>query len=105
MHDAWQYLRMSPAEFYRTTPRELAILFRAQQQRRYDEYEQMAQGAIMGEIAARNKRPKVTDLFERPTGKEESVETKVARLEENTRDTNDWLARLTSGGAGASGKE
>lgn len=51
------------------------------------------------------KRIKATDLFKRPNGNEETVETKVARLEENTRDTNDWLARLSSGGASADGKE
>lgn len=105
MHDAWHYLNMSPAEFYRTTPRELTILFRAQQQRRYDEYERMSHEAMMYRSAQNAKSIKATDMFKRPDGKEESVETKVARLEENTRDTNDWLARLTSGGAGAGRKE
>lgn len=106
MHDAWQHLQIAPSEFYSLSPRELTILFRAHQQRRYDEYERMSHEAMMFRQAQNAKRIKPTDLFKRPS--DSSAETtkvaKVERLKKNTRNANEWLARLTSGGGG-SGKE
>lgn len=68
-------------------------MIQAQQERGFDEYERMAYGAIMGEIAHREKRPKVSDLFKRP--KDASAEkSALSELKEKTQTANEWLARL-----------
>lgn len=63
----------------------------------YDELERAAQNAVMREVAHRSKKPKVSDLFKRPTNAK-ADKSRLAQLKQKTHEANAWLARLVSGG-------
>lgn len=60
-------MRLEPTQFYRLTPREFQILLSAQRDRMHDDFERAARIALMHEQAARAKKPKLSDLYQRPT--------------------------------------
>ena len=68
------------------TPRELSILMQAETERRYDEYETMANQAMMIRAAYHAKRLKQRDLFKRPAteaekeGARERMQERINRL-------------------------
>lgn len=87
---------MKPAEVYSLTPRELTILMRAEQERRYDDYERMTTGALMNRQAYHAKSLKPSDLFKRPLDTE-LAKKKAEELIEKTRHTSEWLSQFTIG--------
>ncbi|WP_255238235.1 phage tail assembly chaperone [Salipaludibacillus sp. LMS25] len=91
--DGWRYLRLTPAEFFRLTPREFQIMMRMEREHLHDELERAARIALMHEQAARAKRPKLSDLYKRPT-KEHNDET-LADKAEAAHHAQEWLAQFT----------
>lgn len=92
-------------DFYAMTPRELTILMRAQQERTADEYERMSHEAMMMRQAHHAKKLTLSDLYKRPNSGDSGGEaTRIERLKESTRNTNEWLAGFTTS-KGVSGKE
>lgn len=65
----------------------------AQRERRYDDYERMADAAMMNEIAHRAKKPKRADLFKRPVDETEA-EKKAKVMMEQAEHASDWLAQF-----------
>lgn len=76
------------------TPRQLVILMRAQQERKFDDYEREAFVAMMHENASRIKRPKVSDLFKRPVDVE-LAEKKTKELVDKSRHASEWMSQFT----------
>jgi hypothetical protein len=68
---------------------------RAQTERQYDDYERMAYGAMMIENASRIKKPKTTDLFKRPNGKEREGKLSAKELREQIDKQQALLAQFT----------
>lgn len=68
---------------------------RAENERRYDDYERMAVQALMIEKAHREKRPKLTDLFKRPNEQIRDKKTIDERRKE-VDEINAWLSTLTT---------
>jgi len=66
---------------------------RAENERRYDDYERMAVQALMIEKAHREKRPKLTDLFKRPNEQTRDKKTIDERRKE-VDEINAWLSTL-----------
>ena len=66
----------------------------AQVERQYDEYERMAQEAMMMRGAYHAKKLKATDLFKRPKGSVK-VREGLTDMKKETERLNDWLATLT----------
>ncbi|MCR6110068.1 phage tail assembly chaperone [Bacillus sp. A301a_S52] len=91
--DSWRYLRLTPAEFYRLTPREFQIMMRMESEHLHDELERAARIALMHEQASRAKRPKLSDLYKRPTN-EHNDET-LADKAEAANHAQEWLAQFT----------
>lgn len=76
---------------------------RADRERKMDEYERMSHEAMMMRQAHHAKKLKLSDLFKRPNGRNGDT-SRIERLKESTRNTNEWLAGLTAS-KGVSGKE
>ncbi|MDR9792678.1 hypothetical protein Q8A72_06775 [Aeribacillus pallidus] len=69
---------------------------RAENERRYDDYERMAIQALMIEKAHREKRPKLTDLFKRPNDKQNSDKKTIDERRKEVDEINAWLSTLTT---------
>lgn len=65
----------------------------AQVERQYDELEREAFIAIMHEAAHRAKKPKATDLFQRPVDGY-TAEKKVETLKEKAEKATEWLSQF-----------
>ncbi len=74
------------------TPREHVLLNRAQQERRYDDYELASVIAVMHEAAHRAKRPKASDLFKRPA--DGVTEDKIRKQAEKAKHAEEWLSQF-----------
>lgn len=68
---------------------------KAQTERQYDDYERMSLGALMVENASRIKKPKTTDLFKRPNGKEREGRMSAKELKEYTEKQQALLAQFS----------
>jgi len=68
---------------------------RAQGERQADEYERMANEAMMMRQAYHAKRLKASDLFKRRS-ESETKTADLADMKEKTARTNEWLAQLTN---------
>jgi len=88
---------MKAAEVLSCTPREFTIMLQAQNERQYDEFERMAQAAIMRERAHRAKSPKASDLFKRPSANDRTNRVELSDMKEKTQQANAWLSTLVSG--------
>jgi hypothetical protein len=86
-------LQLKPAEILALTPREFNILLMAQRERQLDEYERMADKAMMHEIAHRAKRPKRSDLFKRPSSDEIELQ-KLEEMAEQAKHATEWLSQF-----------
>lgn len=75
------------------THRELYILLRAQTEAVYDEYENMAFGALMMRQAYHAERLKFSDLFKRPLDVVEAKNRQKELLEQR-KHTEDWLGQF-----------
>lgn len=72
-------------------------MLRAQAGRNDDDYERMAHAALMQRQAYHAKKLKLSDLYKRPSDKV-ADKSRLQSLKEKTREANEWLAGLTSGG-------
>lgn len=85
---------MSSHDVLSQTPREFAIMMRANVERKYDEYEDMAVQAMMHRQATNAKRLKKDDLFKRP--KDEVVEkNKADKLMKQSEHATEWLSQFS----------
>lgn len=75
------------------TPREFAIMMRAELERKFDRYEEYSHFALMREKAHREKRPKASDLFKRPPD-EELAKNKAEDLLLRKEKTMEWLSQF-----------
>lgn len=75
------------------TPREFAIMMRAELERKFDRYEEYSHFALMREKAHREKRPKASDLFKRPPD-EELAKNKTEDLLSKKEQTMKWLSQF-----------
>jgi len=75
------------------THRELAILMKAQVERIYDDYDRMADSAMMRERAHRDKRPRRNDLFKRPVD-EVAAQRKAEEMAERAAQQAQFLAQF-----------
>ncbi|WFP01572.1 phage tail assembly chaperone [Bacillus subtilis] len=67
LRDAWRYLSLKPDEVYALTPREYYLLIQAQQDKKFDQYDDLASLAMMiGKVRSAKKSIKQSDLFKRP---------------------------------------
>lgn len=85
------------------TPLEFHDLMESEIERNYDEFSRQAAFAIMHEKARRAKRPKASDLFERPRD-----DVKVARAEvmrEKAAHAQAWLNQFDFSNADSRGEE
>ncbi|RQW19704.1 phage tail assembly chaperone [Bacillus sp. C1-1] len=90
----WRYLRLEPSIFYALTPREFVLLMDAELESIHDAMEREAQIALMHEQASRSKRPKVADLYKRPSSakkEEHSIQESVKKAEK----AKHWLQQFT----------
>lgn len=93
MYDARRYLGLSATQTLSLTPRELAIEMYAHTESVYDEYERMAQEAMMARAAYHAKKLKPADLFKRPVD-EDLAENKVKEMRERSDETMRWLSQF-----------
>lgn len=93
--DGWRYLGLPPAQILAMTPREFAILMRAETERRYDEFEKLATVAMWNHAAYRAKRLKKSDLFKRPKDDEQKERKSIQEMRQEVDEMNEWLSKLT----------
>lgn len=75
------------------TPREFSLLLSAQKERQLDEYERMADMAMMIEIAQRSKKPKRSDLFKRPVDEDKAAQ-ELEKMAEQAQHASEWLSQF-----------
>ncbi|QYG88354.1 hypothetical protein [Bacillus atrophaeus] len=85
---------MKPHEIYALTPREYYILMHAQQERKFDQYDDMASSAMMiGKVRSAKKSITKTDLFKRPKSTEEDGDISQEAIEKQ-RNASEWLSNF-----------
>ena len=102
--DGRRYLDLTASEVLSLTPREFTIEMRAQGERRSDEYERMADAALMARQAYHAKRLKRSDLFKRPVDVGEA-EAKSEELVDKAEHATEWMSQFTNFNGVGVGKE
>lgn len=69
-------------------------MMRANVERKYDDYEDMALQAMMNRQATNAKRLKQSDLFKRPVDKDKA-ESKAEELKQKAEQASEWMSQFT----------
>lgn len=96
--EGWRFLSLTPDKIESLTPREFTILMRAQNEKNSDDLEAKAYLALMIESAHRTKRPKLSDLYKRPTDADKAKKKAEDLLKQN-RHASEWLSQFNFGEA------
>lgn len=91
--DGWRYLSLDSSAVLSKTPREFSILMRANVEKTYDRYEDMAVMAQMNRQGYHARKLSYKDLFKRPTD-EDIAKKRSEKLEDKQERIKQWMSRI-----------